>query len=154
MCHIVSLLHVASWSCLASPTHSRIYLFPPWAVRNNVLHSTPFACGLLALWAVASPTHTRIYLCHAKWKALTWLVVTKMGVITNIIAQEQTYIKSSQVKCIQIHSLLQSSFIRCFNNQISTTFWKSSKPFLVKIICILSKYFVSISQVTRQGKHL
>ena len=81
-------------------------------------------------------------------------VVTKMGVITNIIAQEQTYIKSSQVKCIQIHSLLQSSFIRCFNNQISTTFWKSSKPFLVKIICILSKYFVSISQVTRQGKHL
>ena len=56
----------------------------------------------------------------------------KDRVINNIIAQGQTHIKSSQVKCIQIHSLLSSSFIRYFNNQISTIFSKSSKPFLVK----------------------
>ena len=59
---VVPLLHVVSWPYLASPTHSRIYLFPPQAVGNDVSYSNPFACGLLALQAVASPTHSRIYL--------------------------------------------------------------------------------------------
>ena len=119
--HVIPLSHVVSWPCLASTTHSRIYLFPPWVVGNDASHSTPFACGLLALWATASPTHSRIYSYHAKWEPPTWLVVTKMGnhtserrrhkdriiirnkdgVITNIIAQGQTHIKNSQVKCIQ-----------------------------------------------------
>ena len=47
--HVVPLLHVVSWPCVASLTHSRIYLFPPWAARNDASHITPFACGLLAL---------------------------------------------------------------------------------------------------------
>ena len=47
--HVVPLLHVVSWPYLASPTHSKIYLFPPWAARNDASHITPFACGLLAL---------------------------------------------------------------------------------------------------------
>ena len=70
---------------------------------------------------------------HHKDKVITR---HKDGVITNIIAQGQTYIKSSQVKCIQINSLLPSNFIRYFNNQISTIFSKFSKPFLVKIFYI------------------
>ena len=78
-CHVVPLLHVVSWPCLASPTHSKIYLFPPQAIGNDVLHSTPFACGLLAIQAMASPTHSRIYPCHAKCESPTWLVVTKTG---------------------------------------------------------------------------
>ena len=69
----------------------------------------------------------------------------KDGVITNIIAQGQSHIKISQVKCIQIHSLLPSSFIRYFNNQISTIFSKSSKPFLVKNV---------LHQLSQLSKHL
>lgn len=77
--HVVPLLHVVSWPYLTLPTHSRIYLFSPWAAGNDVSHSTPFACGLLAQWAAASPTHSRIYPCHAKWEPPTWLVVMKTG---------------------------------------------------------------------------
>ena len=78
-CHVVPLLHGVSWPCLASPTHSRIYLFSPWAAGNDVSHSIPFACGLLALQATTSPIHSRIYPCHAKCESPTWLVVTKTG---------------------------------------------------------------------------
>ena len=128
--------------------------YPPMAAGNDMSHSTPFACGLLALWVVASPTHSRIYPCHVKWEPQLGLSswrrgnhmsqrrgnhtsqrrCHKDGVITNIIAQGQIRIKSTQVKCIQIHSLLPSSFIRYFNNQIFTIFSNSSKPFLVKNI--------------------
>ena len=69
----------------------------------------------------------------------------KDEVITNIMTQGQTYIKSSQVKCIQIHSLLPHSFIRYFNNQISTIFSKSSKPFLFKNV---------LHQLSQLSKHL
>ena len=59
-------------------------------------------------------------------------------VVARTLSQGQTHINSSQVKCFQIHSLLPCSFIRYFNNQISTIFSKSSKPFLV--INILHKF--------------
>ena len=79
MHHTVPLLHVVYWPYLVSPIHSRIYLFLPWTAGNDASRRTPFACGLLALWATASPTHSRIYPYHAKWEPLTWLVGTKMG---------------------------------------------------------------------------
>ena len=47
--------HVVYWPCQASPTPSKIYLYPPWAAGDNTSCSTPFACGLLAL---PSLTHT------------------------------------------------------------------------------------------------
>ena len=84
--HLVPPLHVDYWPCLASPTHSKIYLFPYRAIGNDASHSTSFACGLLALWAVTLPTHSRIYLHHAKWEALMWLVITKTG---NHMSQRQ-----------------------------------------------------------------
>ena len=63
---------------LPSLTHTLKDLsLPLWATRNDMSHNTPFAYGLLALWAMTLPTHSRIYLRHAKWEALTWLVVTK-----------------------------------------------------------------------------
>ena len=113
-CHVVPLLHVVSWPCLTSPTRTRIYLFPLWAIWNDASHSTPFACGLFGPMG-SNLTHTlkdlpvsckvgslqpgfssqrrsnhKSQRCHHKDR-----------VITNIIAQGQTYIKSSQVKCIQ-----------------------------------------------------
>ena len=69
--HVVPLLHVVFWPWLTSPTHSRIYLFPPWVAENDASHNCPFTCGLLALQAAASPIHLRIYLCHAKWEPPT-----------------------------------------------------------------------------------
>ena len=38
--HVVPLLHVVSWPCVASSTHLRIYLFLLWAAGNDVSHST------------------------------------------------------------------------------------------------------------------
>ena len=72
---------------LSSLTHTLKDLpLPLWATRNDASHSTPFAYSLLVLWVVTLPTHSRIYLRHAKWEALTWLVVTKTG---NHMSQRQ-----------------------------------------------------------------
>ena len=96
-CHIVPFLHVVTWPCLTSPTHSRIYLFPHgqqgmtrhtvmWSfgpIGNNLIHTfkdLPMSCKM------GASNLTRHH---------------KDEVITNIIAQGQTHIKSSQVKCIQ-----------------------------------------------------
>ena len=38
--HVVPLLHVVSWPYVASPTHSRIYFFPPWVAGNDESHNT------------------------------------------------------------------------------------------------------------------
>ena len=132
--------HVVCRPCLALPTLSRIYLSPLWVVEDNAPCSTSFACGLLAL---PSLTHTLKDLpvsCKVGASNLACCykngVITrhKDRVITNIIAQEQTHIESSQVNVFKIYSLLPGSFIRYFNNQIFTVFSKSSKPFLVKNI--------------------
>ena len=67
-----------------------------------------------------------IITCHTK------------GEITNVTEQGQNHIESSQVNVFKTLSSLRSSFIKYFNNQISSIFSKSPKPFLV--INILHKF--------------
>ena len=133
--HVVPLLHVISRPYLASPTHSRIYLFPLLVARNDVSHSTllhvvfwPYGSGLTHILKNLPAS------CKVKGSNLTLRhkdrVITchKDVVITNIIAQGQTHIKSSQVKCSQSTQFTSKQFHKIFS--------KSLKPFLVKIFYI------------------
>ena len=130
--------HVVYRLCLASPTLSRIYLSPLWTVEDNAPCSTSFACGLLALPSLTHtlkdlPVSCKVGASNLACRYENGVIIRhKERVITNIIAQGQTHIESSQVNVFKIYSLLPSSFIRYFNNQIFTVFSKSSKPFIVK----------------------
>ena len=153
---VVPLLHVVSWPCLASPTHSRIYLFPH-KQQGMTRHIVPLLHVIFWPYGQQPHPHTQGFTRVMQSKSLQLgLLSRRQGnhtsqrqgnhtsqrhchkdrVITNIIAQGQTHMKSSQVKCIQMRSLLPSSFIIYFNNQISTIFSRSSKLFLVKIFRI------------------
>ena len=68
--HVVPLLHVVSWPCVASPTHSRIYLFPHGQQRM-MCRTIPFCMRSFALYAAALRAYSRIYLCHAKCESPT-----------------------------------------------------------------------------------
>ena len=94
--HIVPLLHMDFWPCLVSPTHSKIYLFPPQVAGKDALHRTPFACVLLALWAATSYTLKNLLVsCKVKGSDLTCVGSHQYRGTT------QNHIKSSQIKCIQ-----------------------------------------------------
>ena len=100
ICHVVPLLHVDFWPCVASPTHSKIYLFPPWAAGNDMSYNTllhevfcPICSGLTCIFK------DLLVSCKVWVSNLTCCHQDK--VITNIIAQGQSHIKSSQVQCIQ-----------------------------------------------------
>ena len=113
--------HVVYQHCLASPTLSRIYLtqypFCMWSfgpMGSNLIHTLkdlPVSCKVGA---------SNLACRH------------KNEVITNITTQGQTHIKTHKLNVFKIYSLLPSTFIRYFNNQISTIFSKPSKAFLVK----------------------
>ena len=119
--HTVPLLHVVFWPYGQQPySHTQGFtrvmqsgsLQPDLSSRRRGNHMSQ-----------RRGNHTSQRRCH------------KDEVITNIIAQGQIHIKSSQVKCIQIHSLLSSSFIDISITKYSQ-YSQSPQNFLSKIFCI------------------
>ena len=108
------------------------YPFCMWSfghIGSNLIHTLkdlPVSCKVGA--SNLTFRHEDGIITHLKDRVITH----HKDVVARTLSQGQTHINSSQVKCFQIHSLLPCSFIRYFNNQISTTFSKSSKLFLVK----------------------